>query len=301
MLSTTNAGTWTTLSNGARQWQVIVKTEGAEALSYLFEKFYLHGGSTLRIQNLQGQDVHPVLTSKDVETHGMANAALCAGSAHILTLTEPVYTTPSEILIDRVMYNYRSTGYGSAEKINESDPCEVNVNCSPVGDAWQDEKRGVARIYVVEGNQAGWCSGSLVNNTAQDCKPYFLTALHCGVASTAANMNQWKFYFRYEAPTCVNPTSVGTLASHMINGCLRIADANDGGGNTGSDFLLVKLGNNNNEATVINNLKSTNINAYWNGWNANTAATTGGVSIHHPAGDIKKISTFTGTTVSTQW
>lgn len=301
MLSTTNAGTWTTLPNGARQWQVIVKTEGAEALSYLFEKFYLHGGSTLRIQNLQGQDVHPVLTSKDVETHGMANAALCAGSAHILTLTEPVYTTPSEILIDRVMYNYRSTGYGSAEKINESDPCEVNVNCSPVGDAWQDEKRGVARIYVVEGNQAGWCSGSLVNNTAQDCKPYFLTALHCGVASTTANMNQWKFYFRYEAPTCVNPTSSGTLGSHVVSGCLRIADANDGGGNSGSDFLLVKLGNANNEATVINNLKSTNIDAYWNGWNANNAVTTGGVSIHHPAGDIKKISTFTGNTVSTQW
>ena len=41
MLNTTNAGTWTTLPNGARQWQVIVKTEGAEALSYLFEKFYL--------------------------------------------------------------------------------------------------------------------------------------------------------------------------------------------------------------------------------------------------------------------
>ena len=301
MLNTTNAGTWTTLPNGARQWQVIVKTEGAEALSYLFEKFYLHGGSTLRIQNLQGQDVHPLLTSKDVEAHGMANAALCAGSAHILTLTEPVYTTPSEILIDRVMYNYRSTGYGSAEKINESDPCEVNVNCSPVGDAWQDEKRGVARIYVVEGNQAGWCSGSLVNNTAQDCKPYFLTALHCGVASTTANMNQWKFYFRYEAPSCTNPSTAGTLANYFITGCLRIADANDGGGNTGSDFLLVKLGNNNNEATVINNLKSANFNAYWNGWNANTAATTGGVSIHHPAGDIKKISTFTGTTVSTQW
>jgi lysyl endopeptidase len=300
-LSTSNAGIWTTLSNGARQWQVIVKTQGAEALSYLFEKFYLHGGSTLRIQNLQGQDVHPLLTSKDVEVHGMANAALCAGSAHILTLTEPAYTTPSEILIDRVMYNYRSTGYGSAEKINESDACEVNINCSPVGDPWQDEKRGVARIYVVEGNQAGWCTGSLVNNTAQDCKPYFLTALHCGVSSTAANMNQWKFYFRYEAPSCTNPTSVGTLASNFVTGCLRIADANDGGGNSGSDFLLVKLGNNNNEATVINNLKSTNINAYWNGWNANTAATTGGVGIHHPAGDIKKISTFNGTTVSTQW
>ncbi len=300
-LTTQNAGHWTTNADGSRTWQMVISAPGAEALSYLFEKFVLHGGSTLRIQNLGGQDVHPVLTSADVEAHQMQNAALCGGSKHVLTLTEPAYTTPSEIYIDRVMYNYRSTGFEVEEKINESDPCEVNVNCSPVGDAWQDEKRGVARIYVVEGNQAGWCSGSLINNTAQDCKPYFLTALHCGVSATAANMNQWKFYFRYEAAACTNPTTVGSLASYFVTGCLRIADAADGGGNSGSDFLLVKLGNANNENTVINNLKSANLNAYWNGWNASTSPTTGGVSIHHPAGDIKKISTFSGNTVSTQW
>ncbi|MFN5373755.1 MAG: GEVED domain-containing protein [Flavobacteriia bacterium] len=300
-LSPQNAGYWTNQPDGSRTWQIVIAAPGAEALSFLFEKFVLHGGSTLRIQNLDGRDAHPLLTAQDVEAHQMQNAALCGGSAHLLTLTEPAYTTQSEIYIDRVMYNYRATGYEATEKINESDPCEVNVNCTPVGDAWQDEKRGVARIYVVEGNQAGWCSGSLVNNTAQDCKPYFLTALHCGVSATAANMNQWKFYFRYEAPTCTNPTSVGTLASYFVTGCLRIADAADGGGNSGSDFLLVKLGNANNESTVINNLKSANYNAYWNGWNASPTPTTGGASIHHPAGDIKKISTFTGNTVSTQW
>lgn len=301
LLTPQNAGHWTSNPDGSRTWQIIISAPGAEAISYLFDKFVLYGGSTLRIQNLYGNEVHPLLTSKDVESHEMQNAALCAGSTHVLTLTEPAYTTPSEIYMDRIMYNYRSTGYNEAEKINESDPCEVNVNCSPVGDTWQDEKRGVARIYVVEGAQAGWCSGSLINNTAQDCKPYFLTALHCGVNSTAANMNQWKFYFRYEAPTCTNPTAVGTLASNMINGCLRIADSADGGGNSGSDFLLVKLGNANNETTVINNLKSANFNAYWNGWNASPTPTTGGASIHHPAGDIKKISTFSGNTISTQW
>ncbi|MEY3074643.1 MAG: hypothetical protein RJB25_280, partial [Bacteroidota bacterium] len=229
-LSPQNAGYWTNQPDGSRTWQIVIAAPGAEALSFLFEKFVLHGGSTLRIQNLDGRDAHPLLTAQDVEAHQMQNAALCGGSAHLLTLTEPAYTTPSEIYIDRVMYNYRATGYEATEKINESDPCEVNVNCSPVGDAWQDEKRGVARIYVVEGNQAGWCSGSLVNNTAQDCKPYFLTALQCGVSATAANMNQWKFYFRYEAPTCTNPTSVGTLASYFVTGCLRIADAADGRG-----------------------------------------------------------------------
>lgn len=300
-VNTANSGIWSTLSNGDRQWQLIVHAPGAEAISFLFETFKIYGGTTLRIQNMKGQDVHAIMTAADVQEHFRQNAALCFGDKLVLTLTEPKYTTPSEIDMDRIMYNYRSTGNPSAQKINESDPCEVNVNCTPVGDPWQDEKRGVARLYVVEGAQAGWCSGTLINNTAADCKPYFLTALHCGVNSTTANMTQWKFYFGYEAPTCTNPTTGGSLASHFITGCLRIADSGDGGGISGSDFLLVKMGTASNEANVITQLKSTAFNAYWNGWNANTAATTGGASIHHPAGDIKKISTFTGNTVSTQW
>lgn len=300
-INTANSGIWSTLQNGDRQWQLIVDAPDAEAISFLFETFKIYGGTTLRIQNMSGRDVHPIMTSADVQEHFRQNAALCFGDKLLLTLTEPLYTSPSEIYIDRIMYNYRSTGNTAAQKINESDPCEVNVNCSPVGDPWQDEKRGVARLYVVEGAQAGWCSGTLINNTASDCKPYFLTALHCGVNATTANMTQWKFYFGYEAPSCTNPTSAGTLASHFITGCLRIADSGDGGGNSGSDFLLVKMGTASNEASVITQLKSTAFNAYWNGWNANTAATTGGVGIHHPAGDIKKISTFSGSTVSTQW
>ena len=199
------------------------------------------------------------------------------------------------------MYNYRSTGNPNFQKINESDPCEINVNCSPVGDLWQDEKKGVARILFVDGGGQGWCTGSLINNTSQDCKPYFLTALHCGVGATAANMTQWKFYFKYEAPSCTNPSTAGTLDDYFITGCIRIADSGDNGGDSGSDFLLVKLGSSTNEATIINNLKSANFSAYWNGWNANTTATTGGVGIHHPAGDIKKISTFSGTSVSAGW
>ena len=300
-VTTENSGLWTTLSNGDRQWQIIVHAPNAEAISFLFETFKLYGASTLRIQNMKGQDVHPLMTAADVQDHFRQNAALCFGDKIMLTLTEPKYTTPSEIYIDRIMYNYRSTGNSSAQKINESDACEVNVNCSPVGDAWQNQKRGVARIYVVEGAQAGYCSGTLINNTALDCKPYFLTALHCGVNATAANMTQWRFYFAFESPSCANPTTQGSLANHSILSCLRIADANDGGGDSGSDFLLVKLGTSSNEASIITQLKSSAFNAYWNGWNANSTATTGGVGIHHPAGDIKKISTFSGNTVSTQW
>ena len=300
-ITTENSGVWTNNTDGSRTWKLRVNSPDAEALSFLFETFKIYGGTTLKITDLNGKNVHNTLTSADVEDHFRQNAALCGGDDLVLILHEPAFTQPSEILIDRVMHNYRSTGYAKKEKINESETCEVNINCTPVGDTWQDEKRGVARIYVVETGSAGWCTGSLVNNTAQDCKPYFLTALHCGVSTSAANMTQWKFYFRYESPNCTNPSTAGTLDDYFITGCVRKADSADNGGDSGSDFLLVQLGSASNEAATITSLKSANFNAYWNGWNANTTATTGGTGIHHPAGDIKKISTFSGNTVSTQW
>ena len=300
-ITLSNTGLWKTLPNGDRQWQMHIKSPGAEAISFLFEVFKIYGGTTLNIQDLTGKPLHNTLTSKDVESHFMQNAALCFGDEMILTLHEPAYTKTSEILIDRIIYNYRSTGNPSVQKINESDACEINVNCSPVGDNWQDEKKGVARIYVVEGGGAGWCTGSVVNNTALDCKPLFLTALHCGVSATTSNMNQWKFYFRYESTNCTNPSTAGTLDDYFISGCVRLADAADGGGTTGSDFLLVQMGTLANQAATITTMKSANFSCYWNGWDANTTATTGGACIHHPAGDIKKISTFNGTTVSTTW
>jgi PKD repeat protein len=300
-ITTENSGVWTSNTDGSRTWKLRVSSEGAEALSILFQTFKIYGGTTFDVLNLNGRKVHNTMTIADVQETFTQNAALCQGDDLVLVLNEPVNTQPSEIHIDRIMHNYRSTGYGSQEKINESEACEVNVNCSPVGDTWQDEKKGVARIYVIEGNSAGWCTGSLVNNTAQNCRPYFLTALHCGVSTSAANMTQWKFYFRYESPNCTNPSTPGTLDDYFITGCVRKADSADNGGDTGSDFLLVQLGSATNESATITTLKSTNFNAYWNGWNANNTATTGGTGIHHPAGDIKKISTFTGTTLSNSW
>ena len=287
-INTNEYGEWHISNDGSRNWKLRVSSNGAEALSFLFSKFVLYGETVLTIRDADGKLVHKPMTRLDVIDHHMQNAALCFGDDMIIEINEPANTQASEIFIDRVIYNYRSTGNPNANKINESDPCEVNVNCSPVGDPWQDEKDGVARIYVVEGNFAGWCTGSLINNTAQNCKPYFLTALHCGPNASAANMNQWRFYFRYESPNCTNPSTAGTLDDHYIQGCFRISDSNDGGGNSGSDFLLVQLGAASNEPFTISTLKTPNFSAYWNGWDRATASTTGGAGIHHPAGDIKK-------------
>lgn len=222
------------------------------------------------------------------------------GDEIVIEITEPQSVVGQTVAhLENIFYNYRETGNPMIEKINESDPCQVNVNCTPEGDNWQEEDDGVARILVIVGGSAGWCTGSLVNNTAQDCKPYFLTALHCGDGASSNDLNNWTFYFGYEAPGCTNPSSAGTLDDNFIQSCFLISDSNDGGGNSGSDFMLVQLGNTGNESSTITTLKS--FNARWNGWDINNTTSGDGVSIHHPAGDIKKISTYTSNLQTTQW
>lgn len=299
-VSTQNSGLWTNLANGDRLWQLNIQSPGAEALSFLFETFKIYDETQVWVQDKSENFVHKKVGSDEVNESFTQNLALCFGDDLVLCILEPKGSKASEILLDRVMYNYRETGNSVQQKINESDPCQVNVNCSE-GNNYQDEKRGVARVYVVEGNQAGWCTGSLVNNLAQDCKPYFLLALHCGVTTSASNMTQWRFYFGYEAVGCNSPNTAGTLDDNFITGCVRLADSGDGGGDSGSDFLLVQLGSLATEATTITKLKSASFNAYWNGWDANTTASSSGVGIHHPSGDIKKISTYSSSLASAGW
>lgn len=300
MITPSNAGLWTTAANGDRVWQLKISYPGAEALSFMFSKFILDGRSTMDVLSLSGEKLHKTYGSADVLDHGQQNMSLCYADEVVLQLVEPVGAQSSEVVLDEIMFGYRGTGNPNVAKINESDDCEVNVNCSE-GTNWQDEKRSVARILVSDSGFQGWCTGALVNNLNQDCKPYFLTALHCGVTASTANFNQWRFYFGYEAVGCTSPSTAGTLDDHFITGCVKLATSNDNGGDSGSDFLLVQMGSVANEATTVASLKSASFNAYWAGWDANNTTSSSGVSIHHPAGDIKKISTYSSNLVSTQW
>ncbi len=297
-LTTLNSGVWTTLPSGNRQWKLGIHNPDAISLSFVFSTFKLSNGSVFWVENKKGEKVSDVLTTKDMLEDFQQNVAKCFGDEFVLILTDKKDQPESELNLSRIFYNYRLKGRHSLAKINESDAtCEVNINCSE-GDNYQEEKRGVALVDLIDGGSEYLCSGSVVNNLAQDCKPLFLMALHCGVSTSAAEMLLWKFYFRYEAPTCVNPTTVGTLFSHYITSCVRLSDAGDNGGDSGSDFLLLHMGTVANEAATITSLKSADINAYWNGWDANNVASTTGVGIHHPSGDIAKISTYTTALVS---
>ncbi|MBE0642239.1 MAG: PKD domain-containing protein, partial [Bacteroidales bacterium] len=196
-----------------------------------------------------------------------------------------------DIHINEVGFAFREGLFSwlGPEGFGSSQWCEVNVNC-PEGANWKNEKRGVAHILVKSGGGTYLCSGSLINTTAYDLRPYFLTADHCGQDATPLELEQWVFYFNYESNGCTNPPV--EPPHDEMTGCSRLASSGGSGGSiSGADFFLV----------MLDDSVPPQYNPYFNGWSRANTASPSGVSIHHPAGDIKKISTYTQPTYTTQW
>jgi hypothetical protein len=123
------------------------------------------------------------------------------------------------------------------------------------------------------------CSGSILNNTAEDEKPYALTANHCWNA--AQNPGIWVFRFNWQSPTCT--PSQNSSYQTMTGSTLKMRTNTS---TSATDCCLVEL----------NQPIPSDYNVYYAGWSR--AVPTGiGTIIHHPSLDIKKITQGTLSTV----
>ncbi len=156
--------------------------------------------------------------------------------------------------------------------------CNFDINCS-IGSPWAFQRDAVGQTVV---GMEGRCSGTLINTSCQDLKPYFLTAEHCtsGSDQNPANM---VFRFNYQSPTPACPGKTAgnePPASTWItrNGATIIYS------NWANKVTLLllnggRIGINPNES----NLKMA-------GWDRISTPPTSGAVIHHPKYDAKKIS-----------
>ncbi len=284
-----NCGTTDILADGTKVWRVRISCEGAKALKVMCEEFYIPNGAELFLYNENRQQVVKVDASNNPKFGTYYSPKMIQGDALYLEYVQPASVVGEPVLnIDALSYFYRGVdafvGYYAQKRetgFGESYDCEVNVNC-PAGANWQDQKKGVAEIFIISGWSGGFCSGTLVNNTSNDGTPYFLTADHCGGVEAASSVGQWEFYFNFEASGCTNPTSEPQYQT--VTGC-QIKARPSGAQASGTDFLLLLLN------TTEDNLEQ--IGAYYNGWDRTDVAAPNSTGIHHPSGDIKKISIVT--------
>ena len=172
------------------------------------------------------------------------------------------------IVIDRLGYDYIGIATKDAN-FGRSGACNIDINCAE-GAAWQSTKKSVVRLIVA----TRWlCSGSIVNNLRFDKKGYLLTANHC--FSETTHPARTVAYFNYESPTCEG--SDGSIRQ-TVSGMVMRATKDDEEGKI--DFALLELRNEIPE----------DFNVVYAGWDASGRIPENTITIHHPKGDVKKIS-----------
>ncbi len=278
------AGLWTTMANGDRVWQYRFRSEGAKGVCVYFDGLYIPQGAVMFLYAIDRKSFVGPFTVEDCNAHGYFMMGEVLGDEAILEYYEPaaVVGVPN-IGIQSVSHMYRYvydySDYTTEESSRASEFCEVDVNC-PEGADWVPQRDAVVRLLINDGNGQGLCSGSIVNTTARDCRNYLLTALHCGIGVSDAEWLQCTVRFRYQKSGCGTGNAPST--SNRV-GVYHLADSNDGGGNSGSDFLLLEM----------EDAPPTNYNVFYAGWDSRANTPADVVGIHHPAGDVKKISTAT--------
>jgi len=269
--------------------RMVVTSAGAIGMGLVFDGFRLRENERLFVYSPSLTTVHGPFDKSHNVPSGILTTPVAPGDSLIVEFHSPTgvsqQAAPStghlrlKSLI-HIVYGGGIEYQNVLKRLGAAGACNVNINC-PEGQNWRNHQRGVARMLMLAAGRWFYCSGTLINNTRNDGAMLFLTANHCGENATVADMQQWQFYFNFERPGCDN---VGTPPNHVLTGAEVLASALL---SNGSDFKL--LG--------ITQSAPREWNLFWNGWDRREDPVHSGVSIHHPAGDAKKISTFWETTV----
>lgn len=164
-----------------------------------------------------------------------------------------------------------SEGFKAASGPGAAQACQQNVVCmAPMTEAFSNAARSVAKMVYTEDGATYICSGTLLNDTDTSSQiPYFFSAAHC-VGSQAAASTLNTFWF-FEASSCYG--NAAGAYKQLAGGAILLY------ANPGSDAALLRLKDRAPDG------------AWFSGWDSTPLATGEAVvAIHHPAGDLKKVS-----------
>ena len=174
---------------------------------------------------------------------------------------------PSLLHIYENIFTLLDDGSNFDTKLGNAAACTLDSTCY---DAYAAQRNAVARMHYVQGDSGYLCTGTLLNDRAGSGTPYFMTANHCISSQTVASTLQ-TFWF-YRTPSC-NSTLLSSATKTLKGGAKLLYT------NTSPDATLL----------VLNDTPPAG--AVFAGWDANAIANgAAAVGIHHPRGDLQKIS-----------
>ena len=292
-LSPGQHGTWMDMANGDRLWRGRIESPGALNLSVQMQLAALPDGAEAYVYGADYDDVRGPYRARDA-VNGQLWTPHVNGETLVVEVLVPAEAAGGPALdgfsVSNLMHGYRNLDRllrrGGVE--SKSGACNVDVACSEA-DPWRDQVGSVVSYTFMDSGSGGVCTGSLVNKTGTPYQPYVLTAEHC--VSTEDAANSMVLYFNYQNQTCRTPGSSASgsrtnddRTDQTMSGARLLMDYgnfNDRGSIDGRpDVTLVRM---NDPVTV-------QYAPYFNGWSIEDRAPASAVTIHHPAGDGKRIS-----------
>jgi hypothetical protein len=247
-------------SDGSQVIVLIIKSSGASGIGIHFRDFNLPSGEEVYVYGPAADSiVSGPYTDKGPWGSGEFWSATIPGDTAIIEL----YTRSGETGKVFEIFEISHVFPELALRLLSNEPnvlgCELDASC--YGDT---QKNAVGRI-VFNDNGPYVCTGTLLNDCAQDHIPYFLTANHCVPTQTVAQTVE--VYWFYQTTSC----NSGVLRSwvHSPPGAnLLVAQSSN-------DFSLLRLQNNAPGGAVFS------------GWTSAAQSTgTAVFALHHPDGYV---------------
>jgi lysyl endopeptidase len=273
--STTGDMTWIALPDGGRVAHLRATSPGAAALRVGLAFAGPLQGLELRVADARGNasaGVSTAVLEASMRQQGVYWTPASEGDVQVVELWLPA----SAAGMPRVAVTGASHLLGAPSSLfksasGASQGCEENVACiARSNPALTRAASAVAKLLYTENGVTYLCTGTLVSDSDGASQvPYLLTAAHCiGSQAAAASLNTFWFF---QSASCDDKDAA---AYKQLSGgaSLLFADA-------ATDIALVRL----HEPAPQG--------AWFAGWDAQVLPSGAPViSLHHPGGDVKKIS-----------
>lgn len=276
--SRNNSGINFSLPDGTRVWRLGIRSKGALSINVLFTKYKIPEGAQIFLYNPDRSHILGAFNHLNNSESGILPVAPVQGDELIIEYQEPAKAAfRGELTVGEVNHAYRDLK-GDEPRLNSSDYKGMSALSCYVSEGSPYEPLGRSVVMMlIDGTIA--CTGTMINNTENDGKPYLLTASHClNKSFTVSNPDYQQvagrivFFFNYDSPTC-NTLMRGTEE-------MSVASAKDIAINEQTDLALLEL----------SQRPPVYYQPYYAGWNATQTSNPPYAGIHHPGGTVKRIS-----------
>ena len=250
-------------------YRLLIHSENAKSINLIFEPFSLPDNAKMFLYRPDGGEIYGAYTNRSYKGNVFATTPV-SGDSIMIQCEVPIAASDSfSAIISSV-----NTGFDQLRAlpaIGRAAYCETDIICQDKG--VEDQSRAACLIII---NGTKYCSGTLIA-TDSNSESFVLTSAHCLrdnytdiFDSTLAN--KCVFYFGYNTPIC--ETNIVSSYEKSISG------SNVASSHPEKDMALLKL----SQRPPVDYM------TYESGWNVELAPHGPVTCIHHPNGDLMKIS-----------